>query len=250
MTAAGAGTPIGSARSSRTCSRTRSSTAGAGAARGKAARVSLQIDGSPPDIVHVRVHNAGAIPAELITRMFDPMIAGNRPRDGSRGAGAGPVHHPADRRGARRLVDVYRRKRRARPSRSPCLATPTWRPSASPRREPLPRERARRRRRRWPPPSTRATARFRLLVEAVKDYAIFMLDPTGRVATWNAGAERIKGYDAPTRSSASTSRASTDEEVRARQVRARAARSPRARAASRTRAGACARTARSSGPTW
>ena len=35
---------------------------------------------------------------------------------------------------------------------------------------------------------------FRLLVESVKDYAIFMLDPTGRVATWNAGAERIKGY--------------------------------------------------------
>ena len=39
-------------------------------------------------------------------------------------------------------------------------------------------------------------ARFRLLVEAVKDYAIFMLDPSGRVVTWNAGAQRIKGYDA------------------------------------------------------
>ena len=38
--------------------------------------------------------------------------------------------------------------------------------------------------------------RFRLLVEAVKDYAIFMLDPDGRVASWNAGAERIKGYAA------------------------------------------------------
>jgi PAS domain S-box-containing protein len=38
--------------------------------------------------------------------------------------------------------------------------------------------------------------RFRLLVEAVKDYAIFMLDPSGRVVTWNAGAERIKGYAA------------------------------------------------------
>ena len=37
-------------------------------------------------------------------------------------------------------------------------------------------------------------ARFRLLVESVKDYAIFMLDPQGRVASWNAGAERIKGY--------------------------------------------------------
>src|SRR5205807_484703 len=37
---------------------------------------------------------------------------------------------------------------------------------------------------------------FQLLVQAVKDYAIFMLDPHGRIATWNAGAERIKGYRA------------------------------------------------------
>jgi PAS domain S-box-containing protein len=38
--------------------------------------------------------------------------------------------------------------------------------------------------------------RFRLLMEAVKDYAIFMLDTDGRVVSWNAGAERIKGYAA------------------------------------------------------
>ncbi|WP_123741807.1 PAS domain-containing sensor histidine kinase [Saccharothrix texasensis] len=38
--------------------------------------------------------------------------------------------------------------------------------------------------------------RFRLLVQGVLDYAIFMLDPTGRVISWNAGAERIKGYSA------------------------------------------------------
>ncbi|WP_224247443.1 sensor histidine kinase [Hyalangium gracile] len=38
--------------------------------------------------------------------------------------------------------------------------------------------------------------RFRRLVEGVQDYAIFMLDPTGHVVTWNAGAERIKGYRA------------------------------------------------------
>ena len=37
---------------------------------------------------------------------------------------------------------------------------------------------------------------FRVLVESVKDYAIFLLDPSGRVATWNQGAERIKGYKA------------------------------------------------------
>jgi PAS domain S-box-containing protein len=38
--------------------------------------------------------------------------------------------------------------------------------------------------------------RFRLLVEGVKDYAIFMLDPEGKVTTWNEGAERINGYRA------------------------------------------------------
>jgi PAS domain-containing protein len=32
---------------------------------------------------------------------------------------------------------------------------------------------------------------FQLLVQGVKDYAIFMLDPQGRITTWNSGAERI-----------------------------------------------------------
>src|SRR5205814_4551496 len=41
-----------------------------------------------------------------------------------------------------------------------------------------------------------AEVSFRLLVESVKDYAIFMLDPEGRVVTWNRGAEAIKGYSA------------------------------------------------------
>jgi PAS domain S-box-containing protein len=38
--------------------------------------------------------------------------------------------------------------------------------------------------------------RFRLLVESVQDYAIFMLDPQGIIQTWNAGAQRLKGYRA------------------------------------------------------
>lgn len=37
---------------------------------------------------------------------------------------------------------------------------------------------------------------FRLLVESVEEYAIYMLDPIGTVTTWNSGAERIKGYKA------------------------------------------------------
>jgi PAS domain S-box-containing protein len=38
--------------------------------------------------------------------------------------------------------------------------------------------------------------KFRLMVEAVKDYAVFMLDPGGHIVSWNPGAERIKGYTA------------------------------------------------------
>ncbi len=38
--------------------------------------------------------------------------------------------------------------------------------------------------------------RLRLLVEGIIDYAIFMLDPKGIVTNWNAGARRIKGYEA------------------------------------------------------
>jgi PAS domain S-box-containing protein len=37
---------------------------------------------------------------------------------------------------------------------------------------------------------------FRVLVEHVRDYAIFLLTPDGYIASWNAGAERLKGYDA------------------------------------------------------
>ena len=55
------------------------------------------------------------------------------------------------------------------------------------------------------PPDQRATRdplgsiiegdyRYRLLVESVKDYAIFILSCDGRIMTWNPGAERIKGY--------------------------------------------------------
>ena len=42
----------------------------------------------------------------------------------------------------------------------------------------------------------RSEERFKMLVEAVEDYAIFMLDPDGTVASWNSGAQRSKGYTA------------------------------------------------------
>ncbi|HVE78462.1 MAG TPA: PAS domain S-box protein, partial [Gemmatimonadaceae bacterium] len=43
---------------------------------------------------------------------------------------------------------------------------------------------------------TASEERFRLLVQNVEDYGIFMLDPEGRVASWNEGARRISGYEA------------------------------------------------------
>ena len=42
----------------------------------------------------------------------------------------------------------------------------------------------------------RSEEQFRLLVQGVTDYAIYMLDRSGKVSSWNAGAERIKGYQA------------------------------------------------------
>ena len=41
-----------------------------------------------------------------------------------------------------------------------------------------------------------SSEQFALLVNSITDYAIYMLDPEGRIVTWNAGAERLKGYSA------------------------------------------------------
>jgi PAS domain-containing protein len=38
--------------------------------------------------------------------------------------------------------------------------------------------------------------KYRLLLDGIEDYAIFMIDPQGQILSWNAGAERIKGYKA------------------------------------------------------
>jgi PAS domain S-box-containing protein len=56
---------------------------------------------------------------------------------------------------------------------------------------------------------------YRLLVDQVEDYAIFMLDPRGLVQTWNRGAERIKGYRAEEVVGSHFSRFYTEEDIRA-----------------------------------
>jgi PAS domain S-box-containing protein len=56
--------------------------------------------------------------------------------------------------------------------------------------------------------------RFRLLVEGVQDYAVFMLDPAGRVTSWNTGAERLLGYRPEEIQGAPLSRFSTPRDIR------------------------------------
>lgn len=45
-------------------------------------------------------------------------------------------------------------------------------------------------------PDSADDSRYRLLIESITDYAIYMLDPAGHVTSWNPGAERFKGYTA------------------------------------------------------
>jgi len=54
---------------------------------------------------------------------------------------------------------------------------------------------------------------FRALVDAVQDYAIFALDPSGNVMTWNPGAERLKGYSAEEITGSHFSRFSTPDDL-------------------------------------
>jgi PAS domain S-box-containing protein len=54
--------------------------------------------------------------------------------------------------------------------------------------------------------------RYRLLVDSITDYAIYMLDPKGHVASWNPGARRFKGYDAEEVLGAHFSQFYTEEE--------------------------------------
>ena len=92
-----------------------------------------------------------------------------------------------------------------------------------------------------------AEQRFQLLVNAVTDYAIYMLEPTGHIATWNPGARRFKGYEAREIIGRHFSAFFTEEDKAAGPSR-RASCAPRpSRGGSNPRAGASARTAPASG---
>ena len=88
---------------------------------------------------------------------------------------------------------------------------------------------------------------FRLLVRGVTDYALYMIDPSGIVTNWNAGAQRIKGY-LPEEIIGQSFPDSTRPPTRRPGGRRARCGSPSKMAAMRKKAGACARTALSSGP--
>jgi PAS domain S-box-containing protein len=85
--------------------------------------------------------------------------------------------------------------------------------------------------------------RFRLLVEGVRDYALYMVDPEGYVVSWNPGAEHIKGYSPAEALGMHLSSFYTPEDVSSGLPGG-----PRDRATISRRDGASARTARDSGP--
>jgi PAS domain S-box-containing protein len=64
-------------------------------------------------------------------------------------------------------------------------------------------------------PSTRSDDRYRMLVDAVTDYAIYMLDPNGIITSWNPGARRFKGYEEAEILGESFSRFYTEEDRKA-----------------------------------
>jgi PAS domain S-box-containing protein len=86
--------------------------------------------------------------------------------------------------------------------------------------------------------------RYRLLIEAITDYAIYMLDPSGIVTSWNPGARRFKGYTPEEIIGQHFSRFYSEED-RKSGLPARAL-----EANSRVKAGVSARTAPAFGPMW
>jgi len=162
-----------------------------------AAGVRVLVDGSEPDVVRVRVHNMGAIPPPMVAQIFDPLTGGQRRRDRSRGLGLGlfitrriaEAHagevtvSSSEADGTTFTVSLPRFANGAvdQPALTQRIASRPENINLAVLAQDQLRE---------------SQTRFQLLVEAVKDYAIFMLDPMGRVMTWNAGAQRIKGYEA------------------------------------------------------
>jgi PAS domain S-box-containing protein len=135
----------------------------------------------------VAVHNRGAIDASRLPTLFEPLGVRERRRaDRSRGLGLGLFIAREIARAHGGRIDV-----RTSPPEGTTFTVVLPRAAVE---EPEALDDAPLVRRTLPVAHAEETE-FRLLVETVRDYAIFLLDPEGRVRTWNAGARLLKGYE-------------------------------------------------------
>jgi PAS domain S-box-containing protein len=173
----------------------------------------VRIDGRERDAIRVEVKNRGTIPPEVLPILFSPFRGSQQKALRSQGLGLGLfiTDHIVQAHGgsiAAESFDDWTAFRFALPrhatgaqiatfdaamSAASSGAIPIARDAAESGLTESPRDAAARGA--WE--ATRQhEERFRVLVESIKDYAIFMLDADGKVATWNAGAQRINGYAA------------------------------------------------------
>lgn len=163
------------------------------------------VDGRDPAAVRVAIENRGAIPADVLPVLFSATRGTQYKGSRSQGLGLGlyitdhivrahggriaaashdgvtTFHFELPRRGASAVVF----DQPASSDRIPIAALAELSQAAEANHAQLCKEAARQR-----------EDRFRMLVDGIEDYAIFMLDAGGLVCSWNAGAERTTGYTA------------------------------------------------------
>jgi PAS domain S-box-containing protein len=175
--------------------------------------LTVQIDGRDRDAIRAEVRNRGTIPPEVLPILFSPFRGSQQKALRSQGLGLGLfiTAHIVQAHGGSIAAtsedgwttfrfDLPRRAAGARiatfdaeTSAGGSGPIPVVRDAA----EPAPAESTLDAEARGAREAARQhEERLRVLVESVKDYAIFMLDADGKVASWNAGAQRIKGYAA------------------------------------------------------
>ena len=177
--------------------------------------LAIRIDGSAPAAIHVEVANRGTIPPELIPILFSPFRGSHQKALRSQGLGLGlfitdhivRAHGGAISADSAEGTTAFRFHLPRRASGEAQVATFDA-AAPSPSAEPAAAagelngrvhgsDAARAPDVRTDREVTRQQEeRFQLLIESVKDYAIFLLDASGKVATWNAGAQRINGHAA------------------------------------------------------
>jgi PAS domain S-box-containing protein len=151
--------------------------------------VQVLIDGRAAEQVVARIRNQGVIPAAMIPTLFDPFSAAHRSHERSRGLGLGLfiAQEIARTHGGSLTIDSNAEEGIT----TFVLTLPRFvadaRPAVASDKRPLVEAQER---------AYQSEQRMRLLVNSIRDYGIFMLDLQGRVASWNAGAQRIKGYAA------------------------------------------------------